>query len=83
MIAKDGATALVRGASVTYYGSIFYGGSYFYTYPWFKKRGNEMFYGDDLNKEKSRSMLYFMSGFISEYIALLLYFPFETVKVRF
>lgn len=44
VITKDGANALVRGASATYYGSIFYGGSYFYTYPYFKMKGAELFY---------------------------------------
>ena len=81
MITKDGATALVRGMSVTYYGSIFYGGSYFFTYPYFKMKGAELFKVN--NDSPSKSLLYFMSGFLSEYIALLLYFPFETVKVRF
>lgn len=81
-ITKDGANALVRGLSVTYYGSIFYGGSYFFTYPYLKMKGHELFYSKDSN-DSSKSLLYFMSGFVSEYIALLLYFPFETVKVRF
>lgn len=75
---KEGANALMRGSSVTYYGSIFYGGSYFYTYPLFKKWGHEYFD----NKDDNTTLLYFASGFVSEYIALLLYFPFETVKVR-
>jgi hypothetical protein len=75
---QDGANALMRGISVTYYGSIFYGGSYFYTYPWFKIQGHDYF-----EKHDKLPLLYFLSGFVSEYVALLLYFPFETVKVRF
>ncbi len=78
VLKQDGANALWRGVSVTYYGSIFYGGSYFYTYPWLKIKGHDLF-----ERHNKLPLLYFLSGFISEYIALLLYFPFETVKVRF
>lgn len=78
VLREDGANALTRGISLTYYGSIFYGGSYFYTYPWLKVKGHDWF-----EKRDSLPLLYFLSGYVSEYVALLLYFPFETVKVRF
>lgn len=78
VLKQDGANALTRGISVTYYGSIFYGGSYFYSYPWLKKQGHDWF-----KERESLPLLYFLSGYLSEYLALLLYFPFETVKVRF
>lgn len=82
VLKQDGANGFIRGMSVTYYGSIFYGGSYFFTYPWFKVKGKELFYSNE-RQSHPPTLLYFMSGFVSEYIALLLYFPFETVKVRF
>ena len=78
VLKEEGANALTRGINVTYYGSIFYGGSYFYTYPWLKVQGH-----DFLEKRNSLPILYFLSGVVSEYVALLFYFPFETVKVRF
>jgi len=74
-ITQEGATALIRGWSVTCYGSIFYGGTYFFAYPFLKLKLSQKF-PDHL------PIVYFVSGFISEYTALLLYFPFETVKVR-
>ena len=78
VLKQDGANALTRGISVTYYGSIFYGASYFYTYPWLKIKGHDWF-----EERGSLPLLYFLSGYVSEYVALLLYFPFETVKVRY
>jgi len=39
-IQQEGATALMRGCSATFYGSIAYGGSYFYAYPWLKVKGS-------------------------------------------
>jgi len=85
VIANDGANALIRGGSATYYGSVFYGLSYFTTYPYFKTLGNKYLYQSDVGEpsiKSPKSLLYFMSGFVSEYLALVLYFPFETVKVR-
>ena len=56
---------------------MFYGFSYFYTYCSLKKLGHKTF--EDNHK---LPLLYFLSGIVAEYAALLLYFPFETVKVR-
>ena len=74
---QDGANALCRGWSVTYYGSIAYGGSYFFMYPWLKVKGSQL-----TSKKEHLPFVYFLSGMIAEYAALLVYFPFETVKVR-
>ena len=74
---KEGANALAKGISATYYGSVLYGFSYFYTYPFLKKK-----FHDPFDKRDKLPLLYFMSALVSEYLGLLLYFPFETVKVR-
>ena len=77
VLEAEGANAFAKGISATYYGSVFYGFSYFYSYSWLKVKGNDIF-----EKHNKLPLLYFLSGFVSEYAALLLYFPFETVKVR-
>lgn len=74
---QDGMNALCRGWSVTYYGSIAYGASYFFMYPWLKVKGSQL-----TKKKEYLPFVYFLSGMIAEYGALLIYFPFETVKVR-
>lgn len=74
---KEGANALAKGISATYYGSVLYGFSYFFTYPFLKKKFHEPF-----EKRNQLPLLYFMSALVSEYLGLLLYFPYETVKVR-
>jgi len=67
-----------RGISATYYGSVPYGFIYFYSYSWLKVKGNKLFDG-----YKNQSLIYFTAALLSEYASLLIYFPFETVKVRF
>ena len=54
-----------------------YGFSYFFTYPYLKKKFSKTF-----EKHDQLPLLYFLSGMFSEYLGLLIYFPFETVKVR-
>jgi len=78
VLKAEGANGLAKGVSATYYGSIFYGFTYFYTYGFLKSKGHDWF-----EKHNKLPLLYFLSGFIAEYAGLLLYFPFETVKVRF
>ena len=77
VLQAEGANALARGMSATYYGSVFYGVSYFYTYTKLK-----VIFHDFFERHNKLPMLYFLSGIVAEYSALLLYFPFETVKVR-
>ncbi len=43
VLRQEGANALARGISATYYGSVFYGFTYFYTYPYLKKKGYRTF----------------------------------------
>lgn len=40
VLRQEGAKALVKGISATYYGSIFYGALYFHLYPYLKERGH-------------------------------------------
>ena len=77
VINEEGAKALFRGITATYYGSTFYGFSYFFSYPWLKKQGHDFF-----ASRNALPLLHLGSGFVSEYLALLLYYPFETIKVR-
>lgn len=77
VINEEGATALFRGIAATYYGSMFYGFTYFFSYPWLKKKGHDFF-----SSRNALPLLHLGSGFVSEYLALLLYYPFETIKVR-
>ena len=76
VLKEEGATALVRGVSATYYGSVLYGGVYFYSYTWLKCKGHEFV------SQTYLPLLHFCSGFVSEYSALTLYYPFEKIKVR-
>jgi hypothetical protein len=40
VLEAEGANAFAKGISATYYGSVFYGFSYFYSYSWLKVKGN-------------------------------------------
>lgn len=77
VLQAEGVNAFAKGINATYYGSVFYGFSYFYTYTSLKVIGHDRF-----ERHNKLPLLYFLSGVVSEYAALLLYFPFETVKVR-
>lgn len=78
VLKEEGANGLAKGISATYYGSVLYGMTYFYTYPYLKKKGHAFF-----EKHNKLPLLYFLCGIVAEYSGLLLYYPFETVKVRF
>jgi hypothetical protein len=77
VLQEEGANALCKGMNATYYGSVLYGFSYFYTYCALKVKGHDFF-----EKRNKLPLLYFCSGVVAEYLALLVYFPYETVKVR-
>jgi O-antigen/teichoic acid export membrane protein len=77
VLREEGAKALCQGIGATYYGSAFYGLSYFYTYCKLKVLGHDFF-----DRHNKMPLLYFLSGVVAEYSALFLYYPFETVKVR-
>lgn len=77
-IKKEGTLALYRGISVTFFGSIIYGFFYFHFYPLLK-----MTFHDFFEKRGALPLLYFASGCISDFLSLIIYYPFETIKVRF
>lgn len=77
-IKREGTTALYRGFSSTFFGSIVYGFFYFHFYPFFKTTFHTVF-----EKRNALPALYFLSGCISDFLSLLIYYPFETIKVRY
>ena len=77
-IKKEGTLALYRGVSVTFFGSIIYGFFYFHFYPLLK-----MTFHDFFERKGALPLLYFASGCISDFLSLIIYYPFETIKVRF
>jgi hypothetical protein len=77
-IKKEGATALFRGISSTFFGSIIYGLFYFHLYPFIKTT-----FHDSFEQRNALPLLYFMSGCISDFLSLIIYYPFETIKVRY
>ena len=78
VLREEGALGLVKGFSASFYGSFFYGFSYFHIYIWAKLYGYEYF-----NERNKLPLLYFLSAAISEVCGLTLYYPFETIKVRY
>lgn len=78
VLKNEGLRGLVKGISATYYGSIYYGATYFFLYAKIKDYGHEHF----IHSHRA-PMLYFLSALLADMTALLVLYPFETIKVRF
>ena len=77
---NEGMHGLYKGYSASYYSSILYGYMYFYIYKGLKVHMKETY---DPQSTSSFAMIYASASTIAEVIALIIYYPYELVKVRF
>ena len=75
MYSSEGLKSFYRGYTCTLYGSVFYGFLYFSLYKEIKRKLEESGLG-----MTSRILL---AAFVAETAALIFYYPFELIKVRF
>jgi hypothetical protein len=74
---KEGMYGFGRGFSACYYGSIFFGFTYFFLYKFIKQKEIEVF-GHDINP----TVMVLTASVIAEIITLLVCFPFDLIKCR-
>lgn len=79
ILQKEGLRGLYRGYSASYYSSICYGYMYFYLYKGLKMEMKEYI---QPNSPGMFAAIYASASTIAEVLALLVYYPYELVKVR-
>lgn len=77
---SEGIYGFYKGYSASYYSSILYGYLYFYIYKGLKVHLKETLHP---NSTSSYAFIYASASTIAELLALIIYYPFELVKVRF
>eukprot|EP00347_Sterkiella_histriomuscorum_P012480 403368414 len=77
---KEGIYGLYKGYSASFYSSIFYGYLYFYIYKGLKVQMKERL---DPQSTGSYALIYASASTIAEIVALVVYYPYELIKVRF
>lgn len=76
---KERIAGFFKGYTTTLYGSVAYGGLYFATYRIIKHKLGELTSDSQLGQVQK----IIVSALLAETLALLVYYPFEMVKVRF
>lgn len=79
IIKNEGIRGLYKGYSASFYSSILYGYMYFYLY-----KGLKVYMKDKLHPHSTSMMacIYASASTIAEVFALIVYYPFELIKVR-
>jgi solute carrier family 25, member 33/36 len=80
ILKNEGVYGLYKGYSASYYSSILYGYLYFYIYKGLKMQMKESL---QPSCTSSYAMIYASASTLAEIIALIAYYPYELVKVRF
>ena len=80
ILKNEGVYGLYKGYSASYYSSILYGYLYFYIYKGLKLQMKESL---QPTSTSSYAMIYASASTIAEFVALIVYYPYELVKVRF
>eukprot|EP00347_Sterkiella_histriomuscorum_P012966 403366531 len=77
---NDGIYGLYKGYTATFYSSTVSGYYYFYMY-----KGIKMYMKDHYQPKTARgnAMIYASASVIAEMLALMIYYPYEMIKVRF
>ena len=80
IVSKEGWHGLYKGYSASFYSSILYGYLYFYIY-----KGLKVYMKENLHPKQTSTFafIYASASTIAEVLALMVYYPFELVKVRF
>lgn len=73
----EGINGFFRGYSATFYSSIISGFVYFYIYKHLK-----LFLKDKIDNPNYLTMIYAAASWTAESFALLVYYPYELVRVR-
>lgn len=82
VLKNEGVQGLFKGYSACYYSSIFYGYLYFYLYKGIKCHLKESELYQNSKSTPLRALIYASSSTIAEVISLLIYYPYELVKIR-
>ena len=82
VVKNEGVKGLFKGYTACYYSSIFYGYLYFYLYKGIKCYLKESEMYKSSKSASLRALIYASSSTIAEGISLLIYYPYELVKIR-
>lgn len=82
VLKTEGVQGLFKGYSACFYSSIFYGYLYFYMYKGIKCYLKETELYQHSHSTSLRALIYASSSTIAEVISLLIYYPYELVKIR-
>jgi hypothetical protein len=82
VLKNEGVGGLFKGYTACYYSSIFYGYLYFYMYKGIKCYMKESEMYQNSKSTSFRALIYASSSTIAEVISLLIYYPYELVKIR-
>lgn len=79
ILRNEGLYGLYKGYSATFYGTILYGYLYFFIY-----KSTKLYMKDKLHPDSASSlaMIYASASAIGQMMALMVYYPYELVKIR-
>jgi hypothetical protein len=80
ILKSEGIYGMYKGYSSCFYSSILYGYVYFFFYKGLKVHFKEKFQPITTS---AHALIYAMASAMAEFVALLIYYPFELIKIRF